>query len=230
MKNQKASSHQKPLSLVDMSSAFVLLALIGISLSILIFLLELIFKRIKDHYFTDHKQVDQTPLKPLQFKQGQQKHFTPKSNNLVGKTIKKTQSSPVKIMSDGPAIIPKTTRPSDHNIKQGQAKLVPAAVLVKQVQAKRAVTVIPTTKQIANNSIKPLQIQAEIHAKANNNSPAVKINNQRPVVNIDNARIERKQGRSDAGKTINKNQATAAVDNKRKKISALSFDKIEILE
>ena len=229
MKNQKALSHQKPLSLVDMSSAFVVLGL-GISLSILIFLLELIFKRIKDHYFTDHKQVDQSPPRPLQFKQGQQKHFTPKSNNLVGKTIKKTQSSSAKIMSDGPAIIPKTTRPSDHNIKQGQAKLVPAAVLVKQVQAKRAVTVIPTTKQIAKN-IKPLQIQAEIHVKANNNPPPVKINNQRPVVNIDNARTERKQqGRSDACKTINKNQAAAAVDNKRKKISALSFNKIEILE
>lgn len=200
MKNQKASSHQKPLSLVDMSSAFVLLALIGISLSILIFLLELIFKRIKDHYFTDHKQVDQTPLNPLQFKQGQQKHFTPKSNNLVGNSIKKTQSAPDKIMSDRPK-----ARPVVYNIKQGQAKV-----------GHRAVTVIPTTKQIAN-SIKPLQIQAEIHAKANNNSPPVKINNQRPkIVDIDNAPPAA--------------AAAAAVGNKRKKISALSFDKIEILE
>ena len=37
-------------------------------------------------------------------------------------------------------------------------------------------------------------------------------------------------GHSATGKTINKNQAAAAIGNKRKKISALSFDKIEILE
>ena len=52
MENQQATAHVKPLSLVDMSSAFVVLGL-GISLSILVFLIELIYKRIKDHYFTD---------------------------------------------------------------------------------------------------------------------------------------------------------------------------------
>ena len=51
MENQKASSRHKTLSLVDMSSAFVVLGL-GISLSILVFLIELIYKRINDHYFT----------------------------------------------------------------------------------------------------------------------------------------------------------------------------------
>ena len=50
MNNQKASSGQKALSLIDMSSAFVLFGL-GISLSILVFLLELIYTRISDHYF-----------------------------------------------------------------------------------------------------------------------------------------------------------------------------------
>ena len=54
MENQQESAHVKPLSLVDMSSAFVVLGL-GISLSILVFLIELIYKRIKDHYFTDHE-------------------------------------------------------------------------------------------------------------------------------------------------------------------------------
>ena len=53
MENQnKASSHVKPLSLVDMSSAFFILAL-GLSVAFLVFLLELIYKRIKDHYFDE---------------------------------------------------------------------------------------------------------------------------------------------------------------------------------
>ena len=227
MKNQKASSHQKPLSLVDVSSAFVVLAL-GISLSILVFLLELIFKRINDHYFADnHKQVNTIPARPLEFKRRQQKRFVPKSNNRV--STKKIQSAPAKMMSGEP-IIPKA-RPVVHNIKpQGHSKVVPAARLVKQVQAKRAVTVIPT-KKIAK-SIEPPQIQAEIHFKVNNNPPVVNINNQRPIVNINNSPTESKQqvGHSATGKTMNKNQAAAAIGNKRKKISALSFDKIEILE
>ena len=50
MKNQDASARIKPLSLVDMSSAFVLLGL-GLSLAVLVFLIELTYKRIKDHYF-----------------------------------------------------------------------------------------------------------------------------------------------------------------------------------
>ena len=70
MENQKVSSGQKPLSLVDMSSAFVVLVL-GVSLSILVFLIELIFKRIKDHYFTHdghqghHTRVDRRQEKLL---------------------------------------------------------------------------------------------------------------------------------------------------------------------
>ena len=50
MENNQASARIKPLTLVDMSSAFVVFG-IGMSLAILIFLLELIYKRIKDHYF-----------------------------------------------------------------------------------------------------------------------------------------------------------------------------------
>ena len=57
MEKQKASSHQKPLSLTDMSSAFVVLGL-GLSLAFLVFLLELIYKRIKDHYFMDHFNLE----------------------------------------------------------------------------------------------------------------------------------------------------------------------------
>ena len=52
MENQKASSRHKPLALVDMASAFVILGL-GISLSVLVFLIELIYKRIKNHYFDE---------------------------------------------------------------------------------------------------------------------------------------------------------------------------------
>jgi len=45
MENQLPSTHAKPLSLVDMTSAFVVLCL-GISFSIVVFLLELIYKRV----------------------------------------------------------------------------------------------------------------------------------------------------------------------------------------
>ena len=50
IENQVASARAKRLTLVDMSSAFVVLGL-GISLSILIFLLELVYKRIQYHFF-----------------------------------------------------------------------------------------------------------------------------------------------------------------------------------
>ena len=49
MENQKGSARAKPLTLVDMSSGFVVLGL-GVSLSILVFLIELIYKRMKDYY------------------------------------------------------------------------------------------------------------------------------------------------------------------------------------
>ena len=45
MENQQADARQKALSLVDMSSAFVVLGL-GLSLAILVFLLELVYKCI----------------------------------------------------------------------------------------------------------------------------------------------------------------------------------------
>ena len=48
MENQKKSAHQKSLSLLDLSSAFVVFGL-GVCLSILAFLVELIFKRISHH-------------------------------------------------------------------------------------------------------------------------------------------------------------------------------------
>ena len=51
MENQQASAHQKALTLVDMSSAFVVFGL-GISFAVLVFLIELVYKRINDRYFT----------------------------------------------------------------------------------------------------------------------------------------------------------------------------------
>jgi hypothetical protein len=50
IKNQKRSAHAKNLALVDMSSAFVVLGL-GISVSFLLFITEVIYKRIQNHYF-----------------------------------------------------------------------------------------------------------------------------------------------------------------------------------
>ena len=50
LENQKGSARQKSLNLYDMSTAFVILGL-GISLAVLVFLLELIYKRIMDHYY-----------------------------------------------------------------------------------------------------------------------------------------------------------------------------------
>ena len=56
IENYKKSARQKSLSLVDMSSAFVVFG-IGASLSILVFLVELIFKRI--HYHRKLFKIDQ---------------------------------------------------------------------------------------------------------------------------------------------------------------------------
>ena len=50
MENQKASSRQRALSLVDLTSAFIVLGL-GLSLAFLVFLLEVIYKRIQIHRF-----------------------------------------------------------------------------------------------------------------------------------------------------------------------------------
>jgi len=50
MEHQRSSARHKPLSLIDMSSAFVVLGL-GTSLAALIFLIELVYKRINDKYF-----------------------------------------------------------------------------------------------------------------------------------------------------------------------------------
>ena len=67
MENQGASARIEALSLVDMSSAFVVFAL-GVSLSILVFLLELIYKRIKDHYLDTDNGVKPVQQKPTAFK------------------------------------------------------------------------------------------------------------------------------------------------------------------
>lgn len=64
MENQKSSAQAKPLSLIDMSSAFVVLAL-GISLAVLVFLLETIYKHIKDRYsnLTENKPCGKLRIK-----------------------------------------------------------------------------------------------------------------------------------------------------------------------
>ena len=48
MENQKSSSRQKALSLIDLSSAFVLYG-VGVGLAVLVFLVELLFNRIRQH-------------------------------------------------------------------------------------------------------------------------------------------------------------------------------------
>ena len=72
MEYQKASSRHKALSLVDMSSAFVVLGL-GISLSILVFLIELVYKRINDHYFTTASTDDRT--RPMKTRKEKKSHY-----------------------------------------------------------------------------------------------------------------------------------------------------------
>ena len=57
MTNQKRSARAKPLTLVDMSSEFVFLDL-GMSLAIIVFLLELSYKRITDRYLTNDDQLE----------------------------------------------------------------------------------------------------------------------------------------------------------------------------
>ena len=50
MENQQATAQQKSLTLLNMSSAFLIFGL-GITMATLVFLIELICKRIQDHYF-----------------------------------------------------------------------------------------------------------------------------------------------------------------------------------
>ena len=51
MENQQPDTRARPLNLMDMASSFIILG-IGISLSTLVFLIELVYERINDHYFT----------------------------------------------------------------------------------------------------------------------------------------------------------------------------------
>ena len=64
MEHQKSSARHKPLSLIDLSSAFVVLGL-GTSLAALIFLIELFYKRINDYYFNpiEDRQRELTAIK-----------------------------------------------------------------------------------------------------------------------------------------------------------------------
>ena len=72
MENQAAAARIKPLSLVDMSCAFVILGF-GVSLAVLVFLCELIYKRIKDHYVNidDHVNEQEVgiPVRPSDLKE-----------------------------------------------------------------------------------------------------------------------------------------------------------------
>lgn len=54
MENQQASAEQKSLTLLNMSSAFLIFGL-GVTVATLVFLIELTYKRIQDHYFIDNK-------------------------------------------------------------------------------------------------------------------------------------------------------------------------------
>ena len=63
MNNKKGSARQKALSLVDMSSSFVVFGL-GVSLSVFVFLLELIYKRIKDHCLDTDDGIKPVQQKP----------------------------------------------------------------------------------------------------------------------------------------------------------------------
>ena len=50
MENQQATAQQKSLTLLNMSSAFLIFGL-GITMATLVFLIELIYKRFQDNYF-----------------------------------------------------------------------------------------------------------------------------------------------------------------------------------
>lgn len=72
MKNQLPDARARPLTLNDMLSAFILLGL-GISLAILVYLLELIYKRINDHFFAVHINNKPIQTRPLRTLNGQEK-------------------------------------------------------------------------------------------------------------------------------------------------------------
>lgn len=128
MENQLASARQKPLSLVDMSTAFVLLGL-GISLAILVFLLELIYKRISDHYFNTNL-VNKIIIKATPKPPGDKKaRVIPKSagkqgNAMPSKTLVETETGNINVdIKKGPAnAITKIPTPPSKT-KQGNAVL-----------------------------------------------------------------------------------------------------------
>ena len=109
MENQKGAARIKPLSLVDMSSAFILFGL-GISLSILVFLLELIYKRIHNHYFAvDHDKVVKVVkanivVKPTDTKQGQRPIRVTNKVQAIDSKDGKVKKAPLVVVNQSPAV------------------------------------------------------------------------------------------------------------------------------
>ena len=148
MENQLAEANIKPLSLVDMSCAFVILGL-GISLSLLVFLIELIYKRINDHYFTGN--VEATPVRPSKTKQSRvipTKATDPKQGQ------KKTIRS---LRNKVPLVEGRNIRPTEATISTKQSQ-VNKANTTQITDVKKRVTILvktsPKATAIATVNIK----------------------------------------------------------------------------
>ena len=117
MENQLAEAQIKPLSLVDMSCAFVVFGL-GLSLSCLVLFIEFIYKHIKDQYFVN-EQVKAPPVRPFDTKPN------PITVNSIKEEInviptKKTRAS----RTNRRAVIP-TNATLVRNIKQDDNNAIP---------------------------------------------------------------------------------------------------------
>ena len=131
MENQQASAQIKPLSLVDMASAFVVLGL-GLSLAFLVFLLELVYRRIKKHLTNDD----------IIIKKGASKKLSADS--------KKVNAIPIA------ATIPSAKIIKEQSNESKNAKDV-SAVKIKKVNAKRA-----DTKQASRNNNIPVEVELHV--------------------------------------------------------------------
>ena len=150
MKNQQASAHVKALSLTDMSSAFVLLGL-GLSLAVLVFLIELIYKRIKDNYFTVQGVPTTVIRHPIV-----QTNKTDTNNKPPNPALQAPKTAAQSIHPGPPAGVQNTEKPPKTNP-------VSAPIAVQTVQPAAGTKKVPQTRPLtARKTVKFLQRPATV--------------------------------------------------------------------
>ena len=151
MKNQQASAHVKALSLTDMSSAFVILGL-GLSAAVLVFLIELIYKRINDHYFTVQGVPTTVIRHPIV-----QTNKTDTNNKPPNPALQAPKTAAQSIQpAVAPAVVQNTEKPPKTNP-------VSAPIAVQPVQPAAVTKKVPQTRPLtARKTVKFLQRPATV--------------------------------------------------------------------